>query len=328
MKDNMLETIMQRIREAPRIMLFRHIRIDGDCVGATKGLQEILRQSYPGKEVYLIDDQHSDYLAFLGPDDPPLPDEMYVGALGIVVDTGDRERISNPRYALCRELINIDHHIEKVPYGDYAWVEEERSSACEMIAALYYAYRDELVLTPRAATCLYTGMVTDSGRFKFRGVTGETLRYAGMLLDAGVDTESLYAHLYLKDFDSLTFKAYLYEHIRRTENGVAYLYVSRAMQENFGLTFEAACTCVSSMDSIKGCLCWIAFIETPDGDGSIRVRLRSRFVTISALAERYRGGGHACASGSTVYDETEVQALLAEADQLVADYKATHEGWM
>ena len=183
-------------------------------------------------------------------------------------------------------------------------------------------------MTPRAATGLYTGMVTDSGRFKFRGVTGETLRYAGMLLDAGVDTESLYAHLYLKDFDSLTFKAYLYEHIRRTENGVAYLYVSRAMQETFGLTFEAACTCVSSMDSIKGCLCWIAFIETPDGDGSIRVRLRSRFVTISALAERYRGGGHACASGSTVYDETEVQALLAEADQLVADYKATHEGWM
>ena len=58
------------------------------------------------------------------------------------------------------------------------------------------------------------------------------------------------------------------------------------------------------------------------------MRLRSRFMPISDLAERYRGGGHACASGATVYDEEEVRALLAEADAMVRDYKQTHTDWM
>lgn len=323
-----MEAILRRIEAYPRIMLFRHVRPDGDCVGATKGLQRILRLSFPEKEILLTDGQQSDFLAFLGPDDEPVADELYAQALGIVLDTGNQARISNPKYALCRELIKIDHHIDREPYGDLSWVEEERSSACEMIAAFYGAFRDRLRIDAWAATCLYTGMVTDSGRFKFSGVTGDTLRCAALLLDQGVDTQTLYAHLYLKDFDSLRFKAYLYEHIQRTENGVAHLYVSRGMQERFGLTFETASACVSCMDSIRGCLCWIAFIETPGGEESIRVRLRSRFMPISDLAERYRGGGHACASGATVYDEEEVRALLAEADAMVRDYKQTHTDWM
>ena len=139
-----METILQKIREAPRIMLFRHYRPDGDCVGATKGLQEILRCTYPDKEVLLIDGERSDYLAFLGPDDAPVPDEVYADALGIVLDTGNAARISNPKYALCREIIKIDHHINVEPYGDYNWVEEERSAACEMVAAFYAMFREEL----------------------------------------------------------------------------------------------------------------------------------------------------------------------------------------
>lgn len=100
------------------------------------------------------------------------------------------------------------------------------------------------------------------------------------------------------------------------------------MQERFGLTFEAASACVSCMDSIRGCLCWIAFIETPGGEESIRVRLRSRFMPISDLAERYRGGGHACASGATIYSEAEMDALICDADALVKQYKETHEDWL
>ncbi|MDD5898780.1 MAG: hypothetical protein PUE14_09895, partial [Clostridia bacterium] len=61
----LLQTIYDRMAAADCIMLFRHIRVDGDCVGATKGLREIIRQTWPNKQVYLIDDEHSDYLAFL-----------------------------------------------------------------------------------------------------------------------------------------------------------------------------------------------------------------------------------------------------------------------
>ena len=80
------------------------------------------------------------------------------------------------------------------------------------------------------------------------------------------------------------------------------------------------------MESIKGSLIWLAFIE--NDDGSIRVRLRSRYVEVQALAARYHGGGHACASGATVYSREEEEALLAEADALLGDYKATHTGWI
>lgn len=328
MNEAQKKIILEKIREYRRIMLFRHIRCDGDCVGATKGLKEILKSTWPEKEVFLIDTQHSDYLAFLGADDEPVPDEMYADALAIVLDTGTSDRISNPKYALCREIVKIDHHIPKDAYGDYEWVEEHRSSCCEMIVDFYTTLRDELILNSRAATFLYTGMVTDSGRFRFREVSGDTMRCAAVLLDQGIDTERLYAYLYLEDFDYLKFKAYVYQAMKVTEHGVAYLYISKAMREKFGLTLEAASSAISFMDSIRGCLCWIAFIENDDEPQSIRVRLRSRFVSVNEIGERWRGGGHACACGATVYGRKEVRALLKDADARIAEYKNTHEDWL
>ncbi|MBQ1945630.1 MAG: bifunctional oligoribonuclease/PAP phosphatase NrnA, partial [Clostridia bacterium] len=298
------QQILDKIKAYDSIMLFRHIRLDGDCVGSTIGLKALIKATWPEKQVLLIDDQQSDFLAFMNETDAEVPDEVYASSLGIVIDTATPQRISNPKYALCKELIKIDHHIERDPYADICWVEEERSSACEMIAVFYDTFKSELVMTQQAATSIYAGMVTDSGRFQYVEVTGDTLRYAGLMLDHGVDTTRLFAHLYLRDFESLKFKAYIYENMQRTENGVAYLYISQEMMERFQLTFETASASISYLDSIKGCLCWLAFIEAPDN--AIRVRLRSRFVTINEVAENYRGGGHAFASGATVYGKDEV----------------------
>lgn len=322
------QSILAKIKACDRILIFRHKRVDGDCVGASKGLKELIRASFPKKDVRIIDDEHSDYLAFLGPDDEAVLDEFYASALGIVVDVADTERISNQKFALCREIIKIDHHIDRTPYGDISWVEADRSSACEMIADFYATFRDELTLTKWAATCIYTGMVTDSGRFMYEGVCGESMRLAGLLLDAGVNTEWLYANLYLKPFESLKFTAYIYEHMSVTENGVAWLLVDKAMQEKFGLNMESASAAISSLSGIRGCLCWIAFIETGDADEAIRVRLRSRFATINHIAEKYHGGGHACASGATVYSADEMNALLRDADAHIKHYKENNDGWL
>ena len=322
------QAILQKIKENDRIMLFRHIRNDGDCVGATKGLKEIIKATWPEKEVYLIDRDTAKYLEFMGPEDEEVADEVYESALGIVLDTASEARISNKKYTLCKDLVKIDHHIPLENYGSLAWVEEERSSCCEMIVDFYSTFKDELVLNATAATHLYTGMVTDSGRFKYSGVSGETMRCAAVLLDVGVDTDRLYARLYLEAYEYLKFKAEIYKRMQITENGVAYIYIDRAMQEEFNLSLEQASACIGNLDSIRGCICWLAFIENGDAEGSIRVRLRSRFVTINGVAEHYRGGGHACASGATVYGLEEVQALLAEADAAVKEYKETHEDWL
>ena len=328
MNREIMERILSKIQEYDRIFIFRHVRNDGDCVGATKGLKAILQLTWPEKEIYLIDRDTSEYLAFMGPEDEPVEDDMYRDALAIVLDTASKARISNKKYRLCQELIKIDHHIPLEDYGDLNWVEEERSSCCEMIVKFYDAFRDVLKIDSEAATYLYTGMVTDSGRFKYEGVSGDTMRYAGMLLDVGVDTETLFARLYLEAFEYLKFKAHIYNRMQVTENGVAYIYIDKAMQEQFGLSLEQASACVGTLDSIRGCIAWMVFIENGDETGSIRVRLRSRFVHINGIAEKYRGGGHACASGATVYGMDEVNALLKDADALLKDYTATHEGWL
>ena len=322
------QQILDKIKEYDKIFLFRHIRNDGDCVGSTKGLKRILELTFPNKKIYLIDDDHAEYLEFLGPEDEPVPEEMYKDALGIVVDTASEARISNKNYALCKELIKIDHHIPLEQYGCLQWVEEELSSCCEMISVFYETFKDELKINSEAATYLYTGMVTDSGRFKYSGTNGDTLRAAATLLDVGVDIDTLYARLYLEAYGYLKFKAHVYNRMQITENGVAYLFVDKAMQEEFGLTQEQASACVGTLDSIREVICWMVFIENNDEKGSIRVRLRSRFVTINEIAEKYHGGGHACASGATVYSEEEKNALIAMADAESKAYKETHEGWL
>lgn len=318
--------IFNKIKEYDRIFLFRHIRMDGDCTGATKGLHAILTASFPEKKIYLLDSQSSDYLAFLGADEGEREDEFYKNALAIVLDTATLDRVSSKKYELCRELIKIDHHINVSPYGDLLWVEEEASSTCQMITEFYDTFKDELVLTDDAALYLYTGMVTDSGRFRFRDVSGDTLRLAAILLDRGIDTDTLYAHLYLNDFDVLKFRSEVYQKMKITENGVAYIYVTEQMQKKFNLSREDASAVVSALDSIKGSLIWIAFID--NGDKTIRVRLRSRFVTINTLAEAYHGGGHAMASGATCYSRKEMNALIADADKLLGEFKASNEGWL
>ncbi len=322
------KTILEKIQAYHRIFLFRHIRPDGDCMGASKGLKALILATWPEKEVYLIDNETSSYLEFMGPDDAPVADDLYSDALGIVVDTASEARISNKNYKLCRELVKIDHHIPLESYGDYIWVEEDRSSCCEMIVDFYETFRDVLKIDTTAATHLYTGMVTDSGRFKYEGVNGDTMRAAGTLLDVGVDTETLFARLYLEAFEYLKFKAHIYQRMQVTENGVVYIIIDKAMQEEFNLSLEQASACVGNFDTIRGCICWIAFIENGDPEQSVRVRLRSRFVHINPVAEKYRGGGHACASGATVYGQEEINALLQDADALVKEYKETHEGWL
>ncbi len=321
-----MKAVLDKIKEYDKIFIFRHFRPDGDAVGSTKGLQRILQLSFPQKQILLQNADFSDYLAFLGGEEPLLPETAYENALGIVLDTGTAKRVSNQTFSFCKEIVKIDHHIPVDSYGDVEWVEEERSSTCEMVAAFYNEFKDELKIDTLAATYIYVGMVTDSGRFRFRSVSGDTMRLAGLMLDQGIDVDTLYAHLYLKGFEEFKFESYVYEKMQITENGVAYVFVDQEMKDKFALSNETASSAVGYMDSIKDVIAWIAFIDS--GDGSIRVRLRSRFVTISEIAERYNGGGHACAAGATVYSPEEMQHLIDEVDAHVKAYKKNNEGWL
>lgn len=320
------KAILEKIREYDTIILSRHRRPDGDAVGSTKGMQRILQLSFPAKRVILQNEDFSDYLSFLGPEEPVVDAGVYGEALVIVLDTATTVRVSNNRLPMAREIIKIDHHIVVEDYGVLNWVEDWRSSACEMVTDFYRTFSDTLKIDVQAATCLFAGMVTDSGRFMYSSTGGTTMELAGLLLNQGVDTTTLYANLYLTDLNYKYYEARIFRMIRLTENGVAHLHITGKTREEFNLSLEDACTAVSFMDSIKGSIVWIAFIDYPDG--SIRVRLRSRFIAIDKLANRYNGGGHENASGATIHSISEKRRLLAEADGMVKAYKAHSEGWL
>ena len=322
MNEDKKQAILSAIESHDKVIISRHKRPDGDAVGSTMGLTALLRASFPEKRVFLDNEDYSEYVAFLGDEGPKPSEEDYKNALVIVVDTGTLDRISNPRAVSGDMLVKIDHHIDAKPYGDVSWVEDWRSSACEMIVDFFKTFEDRLTLDRTAATALYAGMVTDSGRFRYDGTGPDTLRLAAVLLERNIDLDRLYAHLYIDDYNVTIFNAKLTEQIRRTEHGVAWLYVDRATRIENGLSLEEASNVVSLMDSIRGSLIWLAFIE--NDDDSIRVRLRSRFTEVESLARNYHGGGHAQASGATVYSEEEVRALIADADLMLKTYKQSH----
>ncbi len=319
--------ILDKIKEYDRIIIGRHFRPDGDAVGSTMGFATILRESFPKKEVFVVNEDYSDYVAFLDDDKTVLADEAYADALFVAIDTGTADRLSNKKYVLAKEIVKIDHHVDNIPYGDLFWVEDWRSSACEMIVDFALTFKDELKMTKRAAECLFTGIATDSGRFRFSSTSGETMRLAGYLLDFGLDLETIYSNLYLEEFDYFKFQAYIFGQMKVTENGVAYIVVTREMQKEWNLSNEEASNVISLLNSIKGSIIWLAFIENPF-DEEVRVRLRSRFVTINKLAEKYGGGGHECAAGATVHSPEELQCLIDDADALSGEYKANNTGWM
>ncbi len=319
--------ILEKIKSYDKLIIGRHFRPDGDAVGSTNGLAQILKLSFPEKDINVVNEDYSDYLAFLDDDKSVFPDEYYADALFIAVDTGTVERLSNKKYCLAKEIVKIDHHVDDKPYGDIFWVEDWRSSACEMIFDFYETFKDELKIDAYAAKCLYAGINTDTGRFRFSSVNGDTLRAAAGLLDIGVDLEYIQACLDLQDYDYYKFEARVLTDMKITENGVAYIIVTREMQKEYGLTNEQASNSVSYMGSIKGCIAWIAFIENPFND-EIRVRLRSRFMPIIGIASQFRGGGHDNAAGATVYNHDEINDLLAKADEAVKTFKAENNDWM
>ena len=312
------KAIIEKIKNYDTIIIARHVRPDGDACGASFGLKYIIKESFPDKRVFVVNNDVTPSLEFLG-EEEKVSEDVYENALAVTVDCPTLSRVANEKITLAKELIKIDHPLEVEPFGDISWVESGRSSVCEMIADLALS-SFELKLTQRAAFCLYLGIVTDTDRFKFKSTSPETLRIAAKLRDVGVDVDEISSHIYLETQNFIKFKAYIYKKIKITRNGVASLYISRAMQEKFSLTSEEASDTVTFIQNIKGSQIWAVFIENTDDD-NIRIKLRSRYVKVNELAEKYRGGGHANACGATLYSKREYIKFLREADRLLSKFK-------
>ena len=316
--------ILEKIKEYDTIIIHRHFSPDGDALGSSLGLRDILRQSFPNKKVYSIGTDEADYLRFLGKEDN-INDNEYEGALVIVLDTSTEKRINDDRYKLGKEIIKIDHHIETDPYGDINYVLDDVASTTLIITDFLISFPNELKISVEGAKQLYVGTVTDTGRFRFKNVSGYSLKLAGYLLDYGFDTEEIYSELYMKDVKTLHLQGHVLRNFKMTENGVSYIYLSRRLQNRFKVNVTEASSLVNSLDGIEGSLIWILFVQ--DENGVIRARIRSRFMSINEFAMEFEGGGHAQASGAKFTKKRQIKTMLKRADELIKEYKMNNKGW-
>jgi bifunctional oligoribonuclease and PAP phosphatase NrnA len=311
-----MERILKRIKAYKTIIIHGHKRPDGDCYGSQFGLKDILTASFPNKNIYVVG-QTSDYVKFLG-DMDDIPDRMYENALSIVVDTAVEDRISDSRYKLGKEIIKIDHHIPVDNYGNLRWVDTSFPSCAQMITYFYYRFKDQLKLTKQGANALYTGIVTDTGRFRYRGVSQLTHQLAGLLIGKGVDVEYIDSHLSKESLDKIALKGYVYSNFKTTEGGFIYLKMTQDVIDSYGVSDEEAASVVNLLGGIEGFPIWALFIEYPD---EIRIRLRSSGPTINELANRYGGGGHAKASGAKISSWTDIETFVKDAEDVIKAYR-------
>ena len=306
--------ILQEIKQFDTIIIHGHKRPDGDCYGGQYGLKGILKAAFPQKNIYVVGEE-SDYVKYVGTPDV-ITDDVYKDALSIVVDTATKDRISDMRYTLGKKVIKIDHHIDVDAYGDMNWVDTSYPAVSEMITD--FAFQNKLEIPLESSIALYTGLITDTGRFRYRGVSKRTHTLAGLLIEAGVDVEFIDSKLSKETLKMYALKGYVYSNFTTVEGGFIYLKMPRAVIEEYGVTDEEAASVVNLIGGLDGYPVWALMIEY---ENEIRIRLRSSGPTINTLAEKYEGGGHAKASGARLPSWEHVDQFSKDVIQHIKDSK-------
>ncbi len=311
----MFEAIYDLISAHSRIILHRHKNPDGDALGCQLGLKHILKDTFPDKEIYAVGDM-TDRYAFMadGPMDV-LDDALYADALAIVLDTSAKSLICDDRYTVAHASARLDHHIFVETICDEEVTDTSFESCCGLVTAM--AIECGLTVSPVAAKLLYTGMITDSGRFRYDSTSAQTHRMAAFLMERKFDTADIYRNLYSDDLAFIQLRARFTLKIQTTDHRVAYIYTDRSEADGYLATGVTAFTIsrgmVNVMGEVKGIDTWVNFTETADG---VLCEIRSSRYTINPIAVKYGGGGHQKASGATLRDRDEAMALLADLNAL------------
>lgn len=307
--------ILAEIKAFDTIIIHRHYRPDGDAMGSQIGMKHILQDSFPGKRIYAVGDD-AGYLSFM--DDcrmDTVSDEVYEGALAMILDCGSAHLISDDRWQKAARTVRIDHHIFCGQFVDTEVIDTGYESCCGMVA--HFAMEAGLQVSALAAKSLYTGMLTDSGRFRFDSTTSQTFRLAAFLRERDFDTNEIFRNLYAETFESKKLKAQFLLKTQFTPNRVAYIYTTKAEVAEMNIsTFTASRGMANIMSDIKGTDIWVNFTESDEG---VLCELRSAGPNINPIAVKYGGGGHMKASGATVANRETAMQMLHDLDNLLGE---------
>lgn len=316
----MIENILAKIKQAKSIIIIGHVSPDGDCLGCQFGLKEIIKDSFNKKDVFVVGES-SDSLKFMGKLDT-IEDSVFSKSLVVLVDVANEERIGDKRYSQAIDVVKIDHHPYSDNTGSVVYVDTTVSSASEIIARI--AIENNLTINKHAANSLLTGIITDSGGFKFSGVTDKTFMIASKLLSCGADPIKINKEISMVTFNELSIKGFVIDNMKKTEKGFVYCYISEATRDKYNVTYEEASNAVTTLGNIVGCPVWALFLQV---NGELRIRLRSNGPVINLLAKQYGGGGHPLASGCHLKDLGDlgniamIEKFAIDADKVIEGYK-------
>lgn len=312
------ERLWQLINAYETVIIHRHQRPDPDAIGSQLGLKYLLNERFPQKRV-LAAGTTTQGLAWLG-DMDKVTGLDYQEALVIVCDTANQPRIDGDLYGTGAVLVKIDHHPVVDEYGDLQIVYPQASSTCEIIAELSRYYDERLPLTTEAATLLYTGMVTDTGRFLFSSTTDLTHEVAARLLKYEFDAFAINDRFMTLTLAEAKFQAFAFEQMEMFESGVGRLIIRQEDMERFEISEEQSNVAIGVLGRIEGIKSWAVFVQQ-QGESVYRVRLRSKGPAINEIAALHGGGGHPMASGAYAYTQEEMDQIVKELQEAVLTFE-------
>jgi phosphoesterase RecJ-like protein len=309
MDKKILESIKSILSTNKKIILIPHSSPDADALGSCLALFHFLKNDH---SVSIISpNEFTEILKFLPGSENVIVYESQKDKSDVLFDEAEviftldfnsLGRAKNVSYKISKssaKVIMIDHHENPDDYADYMISNSIMSSTCEMVYDFIY-YIDSNKMDNNIATCLYTGIVADTGSFRFPSTTSRTLLVGSKLVDYGVDVTQIFEKLHNNfQFDRLKLLGITINNFKRVDN-LPVLYTSITDEDQVSSNFKKGDSegFVNFGLSVEGILCSVLFIEKKEDD-LIKISFRSKGdFKVNIFASRYfNGGGHIHAAG-------------------------------
>ncbi|MCD6505435.1 bifunctional oligoribonuclease/PAP phosphatase NrnA [Candidatus Poribacteria bacterium] len=299
-----LNEIADLLRRGDRFLISTHVNPDGDALGSQLALYSLLRDM--GKSVDAVNTDPVPriyrFLPFSGIIQRHEKGRSYRPEYLIVLDAGGFERIGRDLAGSIkpeRGILNIDHHSECLPFGDLNFIDPDACATSEIILRLIRLMR--IPLGRERAVCLYTGILTDTGGFRFSNVTPDCLRAAADLVQEGVDVQRIYETVYeTNTFGRVKLLGEALNTLRLDESGrIAWIYVTGEMFRRTGTGLEDLEGFINHVRSVDGVEVAMMFVELNPSRTKVSLRSRNE-INVARIASLFDGGGHERAAGCTI----------------------------
>ena len=314
-----IEQIDSSIKNSKNILLVSHINPDGDTLGSMCGMYSFIKDNYKKKcDMVCVSDIPVTYNFIPYINEVKNISEYDLSReydLVITLDVASIDRCADAKilFDKAKKTINIDHHQTNPSYADINLVISDASATAEVLVDLFFSLK--LKVSLETAICLYVGILTDTGSFKFSNTKENTMICASKLLGIGVNPAEVYQKCYeSQSKDMVLFQSYC---INKAEfcndNKIAYTIVYTKDLEKFnnkGEDFTDGLT-----EKLRAIVSTeIAFVVKEIGAGVSKVSMRSKEKDIAQVCSAFGGGGHKLAAGSVIKANPEkaVKMILSE----------------